>query len=836
MLVLFSLSGACALIYEVLWIRWFGLLLGNFATATAVVLGTFMGGLAMGSALFGRAASRLSPRGALALYGVLEVLLCGLAALSPALLASATPLYMALARTPAASFSRLLVCAGLLLPPTVLMGGTLPALVRALAAASPRDLGVLYSLNTVGAALGTLAAAFLLIPHLGLQTSIWGTCAVNAVVAASALGLARSWRAQESPAPIGMGAASELVRAYSSQTAVYFLAGLSGFAALGFEVALTRLTILTVTGSSVYALALILSCFLAGISLGAGLLGWVRPSGRTQPLLAFALAQSLVWLFSLTTPFWDMLPPRLMMLEAQLSSFTAVQGVHFLIISALMLGATVAFGYSLPVLSVSMRNAGSAEIGNLFAFNTVGALGGAWVTGLLLLPTWGLAPTLLSLGSLALLTAAGAAVLAYRSNRPTLILAALSLAALPVVLPRPDEKVMNAGMYNRPDFYMAESREHRESPSAIAGKLGEIIYQKEGVTARIAVRASSAASHMACIVNGKVDGSTGTGDMHTQLLLAHLPVALHPNPRSVLVIGLGTGITVGSLTLHPEVEEVHVAEIEPAQLEAARLFRQHNHAALDSTKVRVHLDDARHMLLVDAGTYDVIVSEPSNLWVSGMVNLFTEEFYQLVRKRLRPGGVFAQWIHYYRVTDDDLRGLSRTVQSVFPESTVWAHQFGDALIIAGEQPLIVDPEKLTRRMGPPLLTADLARIGVEPEDMIAYFLWGPADMARYSRGGRLCTDDDPFLEFTTARLRYSSDDVQGRWERMQSFGPVDPTPFGDETVAKRVRAGRIFAERGNWARSRAEYQRAIEIEPHTQEALLGLERLETATSLARDDR
>ena len=893
-LACFAASGMCALVYQLVWTRWLGLIVGNFATATASVITAFMAGLALGNWLIGRRCSRLSPARAVRLYAVLEAGLAVLAALSPVLLSSSSPFYPLLAGVSAGAVGRALICLVVLLPPTILMGGTLPALVQAMTAAAPAALGPLYALNTVGGATGPLLAAFIMMPLLGLRATLWATAVLNAAVAATAFFISRRMLAAESTS--GVSTEVETPRAPVTRNAPatggdespawvpYVLAGVSGFLSLGFEIALTRNFVLTVTGGSVYGFAMILSAYLVGLALGAVLVKRYPPANLFQALARFAVAQAVVWAFALTTPFWDVLPPLLVRLWWQPLPFGVLMAADYAIVLALVLVAATAFGFSLPVLAGALPQASSAGIGRLFAANTVGAMLGSALTGFLLLLELGLSNTLLALGSLSLLAAAGAWV-ATRVRRgiapavwaalpfllagagwllgeaadpilvlgllgavPAVVIAAVSVRAapaersallglapvpllllLPFILPQPDVAIMNSGMYNRPQGFKPGGGESQGStPVEAAHRLGKIIYEKDSLTARIAVRAISP-MEMSFIVNGKPDGSTSLVDMYTQIFMAHLPALTHPAPSRVLVIGLGTGTTTGCLALHPAVKEIHVAEIEPAQIEVARIFGRHNYNGIDNPKVRIHLDDARHYLLCDGTKYDVIVSEPSNLWVSGMVNLFTREFYRSAKAHLNPGGVFFQWIHYYRVAPEDVQGMLATFTSVFPEATFWVHQFGDAFLMGRDGGISVDIPAWEKRLATAELTADLRRIQmIPPIQILGFLLWGPKDVARFCAGARLCTDDFPYFEFTSPRVRYSPQMVAEMRVQMQFRGPLEPIPLAKETSALRVKLADMSLDRGSLARAAAEYRRAVALDPGQARARRQLASIESS--------
>ncbi len=825
-LALFTLSGMCALVYQMVWTRWLGLILGNFASATATVVATFMAGLAIGNALAGRFVAGRKPREALRIYGFLEAALAALGALSPLVLSTSSPIYGVLAAAASGAVARALVCALLLLPPTVLMGLTLPSLVQALRAAAPRALGPLYALNTLGGAAGPLLAAFVLMPVMGMRLTAWLTALANAGVAAAAIWLSRAAEGDAVGAePDGGGEPAEGPDAPEPAWPPwipYAFGALSGCIALAFEIALTRLMVLTITGGSVYGFAIILSSFLLGLGLGAWLLRIVPPRNASSAIGAFAMMQGAAWLFAMATPFWDQLPPLLVRIWWEPIPFPILSVLNFSVILGGLLVLTTASGYALPALAAALRPANSASVGRLFAANTLGSLAGTVICGFMLMPWRGLTSSLLIIGDTALLTAAAAASLARPQWRIPILATAPFLAIIAFVMPRPDETIMNAGMYNRPASFRSDAPMGARTPEEAAHNLGRIIYMKDSVTARIVIRARSA-MELTFIVNGKPDGSTSRVDMYTQIFMAQIPALSHPKPERALVIGMGTGTSAGSLSLFPSIREIHVVEIEPAQIDVARYFSVHNNNVLANTKVRVHLDDARHYVLADRTGYDLVVSEPSNLFVSGMVNLFTREFYESVRKRMNPGGVFMQWIHYYRVWPEDLRGMLATFRTVFPHVSLWIHEYGDAFLLAGNEPFSIDPREWKRRMSLPAIAADLARVQVNPpEKLLGYLLWGPADVERYSQGGRVVTDDMPYPEFTTPRMRYTPRATEVLRMQMQTFRPLQPIPLKGESARMRAEFGDLFLENGSMARAEAEYLRATELAPDDRDFALKL--------------
>jgi spermidine synthase len=589
-------------------------------------------------------------------------------------------------------------------------------------------------------------------------------------------------------------------------------AATGGFLSLGFELALTRQFILTVTGGSVFGFASVLASFLAGIGLGAALVRMAPPRGIPSAWRRCAVALVVVWGSAMTTAWWDHVPVLLLPLWLKPLSFSARWVLDGACMTLLTITLTTAFGYLLPALAAAMEGGGeAAAVGPLFSANTLGAVAGSLVTGFVLLPGQGLSATILWLGTAALVAGLVAALLADVPNRRWRWLPMGLLAGLPLLLPVPDPVVMNLGIWNRPILFDPRER-GSYFPLLLRGAArGEIVFQRDSYTGRIAVwrmLRPGGPALLSFIVNGKPDGSNGPSDMFTQVGSVHLAALAHPHPRRALVIGLGTGISAGSLARYAEVESIDIAEHEPAQVEVAHWFGEENAHVLADPRVRVILDDARQVLAQQGAPYDLIFSEPSNLFVSGMVSLYTNGFYRLVRARLAPGGVFLQWLHYYQMRPEDVRGAMRTFLSVFPEATFWINPFGDAFLLARDGGVRIDVGDWQRRAARPAVAADLARLRLSgPLDLLGFFLWGPGDLDRFAGVAPICTDDRPYLEYTTPRNRYSRDSTVAR-VAMQQFGPVDPMPLAGESAALRLRLARLFAERHSDARAGAERARA----------------------------
>jgi spermidine synthase len=805
LLALFAVSGMCGLVYEVVWTRWLGLVTGSFAHATAVAIAVFMGGMALGYIAGGRLAARLSPRRALLLYASLEAGIAALGALSPLLFRASSPVYLALAAHLPFYAIRITVAGCLLFPPAVLMGATLPAI---LPAAGSGRLAGLYAANTLGAAVGPLVAAFILMPRVGMTLTALTAAALNAGVSACAFLLARRTPAGEEEAgkePTGGG----------EGWAIPALAAACGLLALAWETALARLMILLVTGVSVYGLAVTLSSFLAGMSAGAGAAGAVlRRWGRAIPggaLAAVAAALVFPWVASLSLPLWDRIPPLLFRFWSSNPPLWAWQSFNYGAAFLVGLGVAGAFGFALPSLA---PRANPRQAGLLFGANTLGAVVGAPLAGFVLMPLLGVDRTISLLGVLSLLTGAAAAFISLPRYRLPILAGVLFCHFLPFLVPGLDRRIENAGMHMR--TFRFDGMDIMDAME----EAGAIIFQEDGSTARVAVR--STRKVMVLAINGKSDSGTSIMDMLTMTLGAHIAALSRGAPGECLVIGLGAGITAGSLLRYPE-NAVTAVEIEPAVVRAASRFSGVTYDALRDPRLRVVLDDARHFLAVTPLRYDIIVSEPSNLYVSGMANLFTAEFYRLARSRLNPGGVFCQWVHFYEVSPEDCRRAVRTFASAFPQVTLWYLTGGDFFLVGSDFPQALDLGRLRAAYGDWRIADDLKRIGVlTPAAFASFMLMGPADAVAFGGTGNLVTDDLPVPEFTSP---YRMNDLNSPTDNLavlQSFPVRDPVPLAGGSVEDRMDLAGRYRDAGALRRSLVEFRAAARARPSPREAWLGM--------------
>lgn len=772
-LVLYFLSGLAGLLYQVTWSRLLALHMGHNLAALSTVLAAFMGGLATGSALAGRWTPRLTDVAALRLYGWLELAAAALALLvAPALHALGPLLTRAYSDGDGGvwfGFVRAATSLLLVFIPAAAMGGTFPAAVRwfagAAADAAPRA-GRLYAVNTLGAAAGAAAAGFALIPALGLTRTTAAGVALNVAVAAGAFRLAgRAARrdrvarpADAVPAaPKGSRARSGRVRSMRDAAfppalvprsgaplwLVSAALALSGFVGLTLEVAWTR-TLALVIGPTTQAFSLMLSVFIAG--LGAGALVGARVARRlSSPLTALGVSLLAT---SASAGLFNWLIDRVpLTVAARVADASATYGGVLMtqagLAAALLLPAAAALGAAFP-LALSAATARHSRLSRdaslIYAANTAGAIAGSLAAGFVLIPALGLQVTAVLAATLA--AVAGLAVLlAARPGRTALfagVTAATLLGAAGWMLPDWNRAMMSGGAYKH-------SNQVHGADLQAGLEAGRLVYYGEGAGGTVSVRVVAGATSLA--IDGKVDASDA-GDMLTQMLLAHLPLLLHPQPRQVAIIGLGSGVTLGAALRHP-IARADTLEISPEVVEASASFAHVNGRPLDDPRSRLIVGDGRTHLLRGTRRYDVIISEPSNPWMAGLATLFTRDFFLAARARLAEEGLFCQWAHTYDISDADLRSIVATFTSVFPDGTVWFLGDADLLLIGGLAPVEPRLAGIQRAWERPGVAEDLARAGVQDPFSVLSLFGGTRDLlTAYGAGAPIQTDDHMPLEFS----------------------------------------------------------------------------------------
>ncbi len=763
-------SGVGSLALEVVWTRMLRLAFGSTTLAVATILVAYMLGLGLGGLLGGNWSRR--PERGLVWYGWLELGI-GVYALFvpfaldalPGVAASTLP---ELAFWPAA-LARFALSLAVLIAPTIAMGATLPLLVSVVVrdpARSASGIGLLYGLNTAGAVIGTFGATFALFPLVGL----WGANGVGAALDLAAGTVALVWAAPRLPA---LSARAKQPRAETEGKrfpATVIAYAVVGFTSLVYEVAWTRALSLAL-GSSIYAFATMLGAFLSGIALGS--LGGRRAADRSaRPLELYVGGIALLGALALATMLllpW--LPGAFLWLGARVGfSPAATQLLHLLLAFAVMLPPTLVLGALFPLLCRLRAGSGAAGLatGDVYASNTLGSATGAFCAGFLLIPWLGLQGTL-ALAVATNLATAGALWLLHvgvrAGRRSALGAAALALAAALAVLPLPwNTEALTAGFYRAPLLAMDYGIELEPLEGETPPKL---LFYRDGLSGTVSVHEESGRTYLR--INGKTEAGTAR-DMQTQVLSAHVPLLFGGPAKKALVIGYASGITVGSAARHP-LERIDAVEIEPAVLEASRFFEGVSGAPLADPRVRVVIDDGRTFLTYTRERYDVIISEPSNPWLSGVANLFTREYFRAVRRALEPGGRLLQWLPLYGVDQTSVKAILAALRAEFPHVYGLASRYrlGDFLILAGTRPLA--PEELPRLDSlAPGVRADLERVEVySNEDLWSLVRLLPADIEQWlGPAPAENTDANLLVELRAPRTLYA-DTVDANWGEFARF-------------------------------------------------------------------
>ena len=754
---LFFFSGMCGLVYAVVWTRMLGLAIGNTAYAVATMLIAFMGGLALGSGLAGTWAGRV--RRPVRVYAVLETLVGLYCMALPFLIQAAEPLFGAFYRHCFSSFYvfsllRFAVCAALVLLPSTLMGATLPILVKHFARS--RDsigltVGGLYALNMAGAVAGALGAGFVFIPAMGLHLTTWLAGAANVVIGLTAAALDARLPGREPAQPRLRPEREAGWRLYVTALAV------SGFVGMALQIAWTRALALVI-GSSTYAFSLIAAGFILGLAAGSAAFGrwadrWhnrVRALGLTQVGIALAALLTALAVGKL---------PVLMVSVVQRcgDSFGAMQAAGFAMVVAVLLVPTFLMGGMLPlVCKLCIRDPSRAgeAVGRIYAWNILGAIVGSFCGGFILMKLLGAQHAIYAAAAADALM--GALILSRdskctRGMRVLAPVAALGLVAMLCVrLPSWSRLVMASGAYLYSDSYRDVARAMGLNTEKAMQSGVELLFYKDGPSATVSV-IQTVHGHRLLRVNGKTDACTGT-DLLTQRLLGHLPVLVHGRPKRALVVGMGAGITSGSVLRHA-VGKVDSIELRERVVEAARrFFDEPNYGCCDDPRRRIVVADGRTHVALSRERYDVIAAEPPNPWVAGVGSLFTKEFFEQCAHRLAPGGVMASWLHSYHMSLADFRMVVNTFRSAFPESSLWYASAGDYIMIGAKDKLRFDYTQAERLWQRQDVRADLATVGLhEVSDLLPHLLFGPSEMEAFGRGAGINTDDSAQLEFSAPK-------------------------------------------------------------------------------------
>jgi spermidine synthase len=758
LLLLFVGSGCAALIYEIVWFQLIQLVIGSSAVSLGVLLATFMGGMCLGSLLLPRVVS--PERHPLRVYAILEAAIGVLGLFVLLVVPLVGSAYAAASMQGLLGIlSRGLVCAICLLPPTLLMGATLPAIARWVETTpvGVSWLGFFYASNIAGAVFGCLFAGFYLLRVGSMVTATLVAVVVNLGVAA--VGLLLSRRAPHRPTVQDLHDGSEHAREVPGSRAVYAAIALSGLSGLGAEVVWTR-TLSLMLGASVYTFSIILAVFLGGLGLGSSAGSMIargaRPRaalGLCQLLLTAAIAWS-AFMMARALPYWPINPS----LSPSPWITFQVDLVRSLIA---VLPAAVLWGASFPLAIAAVVGPGQdagRTVGRVYAANTVGGIVGSGLFSVVVIPQLGTQQAERALIGVAMLSSAIAfastrrrstvAASARRGREPVTGIGAgqLALVAAAMVL----AVLLFATVPKIPDGLIAYGR-------LLATYTTEprYLYVGEGMNSSIAV-SEEASGARNFHVAGKVEASSLPQDMRLQRMLGHLSALLDHDPQSVLVVGFGAGVTAGSFVTYPGIKRIVICEIEPLIPRVVSTYFTHeNYDVAHDPRVQIVYDDARHFILTTKEKFDVITSDPIHPWVKGAATLYTKEYFALVKAHLKAGGVVTQWVPLYESSPEVVKSEIATFFDVFPDGTVWSNDIqgkGYDVVLAGHAtPQTIDVDAMQTRLAGPnhaRVAQSLADVGFRSALSLLSTYGGQArDLAAWLAGAQINGDSNLRLQY-----------------------------------------------------------------------------------------
>ncbi len=789
---LFLLSGAASLMAQVAWLRYLSLVFGNTTWATATLLAVFMGGLGLGALAFGRWADRWTRP--LALYAAMEAAIGVFALASPAVLGWIDAAYVLVYRSWGNlpwlfAAGRALLAGCFLLPPTILMGGTLPLILKATTRERQEvgtSSGLFYGVNTAGAVLGVALAGFVTVRVVGLEQTLTIAAGLNFVAAAGSLRLAGRLTAPASldrrPREAARPAAG---RRRKWLMALFFAMGATS---LAYEVLWTRILLFHL-GSSVYAYSLMLLLVLVGIG-GGSLLAARWADAVRSPLRA------LIWV-ELGIGLW--IPVQVVLLQqldlmlltaAELivpTTFLRYTAGQLLATLPLLGPPTLLMGISFPLAVRAMNESTErlgADVGGVYGANTLGAVAGSLVAGFLLITTLGTQNALLVVGAA---NAALAAVVAARAAGRALQAAAWCLAVLvaasTLIFPA-DRVILSAGM-----FYGDEPE--------------DLVYFHEDAQATVTIRRreKDEQPYFALAVNGVAVAGTSPELEAVQRMQGHLPMLLGNGIRSVAHIGFGTGGTARAVSLSP-VEEILVVELSPEVIKASdTYFGGINHGVLGDPRVRVEINDGRNFMLASPERFDAVLSDSIHPAYAGNGSLYSLEYFRLIRERLAPGGVASMWLPTYYITPDNYAGILAAFRRVFPEVAVWYEPstLNAFTIVTGKaEPPVWSAEQLRRAFTQPGIRDDLASLGLDgPANLLPLLLVTTTELDPWLDRVAPHTDDRPRVEYESGRLLERNETWLTNFSILLALRPAEPPAAYLDTLPddERERARALYRER-----------------------------------------
>lgn len=764
--LLFFLSGACSLVYETLWIRVLSLGVGSTSAAMSIVLAIFFLGLSVGSWLSGRLQKNASS--ALKSYALLEagIGLYGLLAIYPL-----THFHQILSLLPFVGtlgwlghLGKFALCALLLTPPTLAMGATLPLLVTFFESTratqkSTQAVSLLYAINTLGAAAGTVAASFWLLPTFGITHSNQIAAGANLLIACACFALAR----KTFPVPLQKPTTRPLfLKIEARDKALLGLAFVRGFASLAGEIVWNRYLGIFL-GNNLYGLGLVLSLYLLGIAVGALVLNRIVETLRRPERLFYVLLLIAAIGTALTAFCFKFLPVITLSTGYALGLGSSLLLLKCLFVCALLLPVTIAFGALFP-LTIHLMNRTPEESARalswVYSVNTVGAILGSYLAGIWLVPLIGSSWTL---RIAAVLLAGAAGYFAWHTltaRRAALALASF-VALLVVSLPKTDFSNIIKSAY----LQRVEPGNIAQAMKYFDDQYEKFVWVGEGETSIISLShdpkdGDNYQDYLRLKTNGLNESVYQQKNLQElpryEALLGLLPFLFSDSPRNAFVVGYGGGYTVDLLTSLP-IEKVIVVELEKAILQAASVVHHGKNPLLERPSLALSIEDARFVLATKMhGPLDIIVSQPSHSWLAGAANLFTRDFFQIVSGNLSEKGVFAQWLNLYNMDDTTLASILRTFYTVFPDGAVFSGENDQEMILIGSKsPLRFNLSASRRIESNPALMAKLTDVPFDgPANIFAHFALSRNQVLEVTGGAPSNSDDNAFAESRQSRLFY----------------------------------------------------------------------------------
>ena len=744
---LLFVSGACALVYQVVWARLFGEIFGSTLFAVSAVLAAFMSGLAIGSYALGKIADRSN--NPLRLYGLYEIGI-GVSALAVLIVFNGlTPVYLWLHDIAGHSVTllstgRFVLAFCLIIVPTTLMGATLPILTR-FATDRIERLGMnvagLYSINTAGAILGSLLAGFVLIRLVGIHVTIYLAVAVNIAAGGVAYWLARSVEYGDAGGthPPETSSAAPVISASTARDhrTILWVLAISGFTAFAYEIYWTRALILVV-GSSTYAFVTILSSFLTGIALGGwairGLLDRLKNPMRVFGWIEIAIGLTAAGTIPLVLEITDVGTLQNFLGNVE-GNWDRVLALRFLTAFLVMLLPTLLIGATFPLVAriyaTQLKNTG-ADVGRVYAVNTLGNIAGAIVPAFIVLPLIGIGRGILLMAVLNL----AAGTLVFMNQRLLTGMARVAVPALVLAL-----AVLAVLVPTKLQFPTGISPNH------------EIVFYQEGLAATTQVVVDrDDRQDKSIIVDGSGIGGTGIVD-EKQQMLAHLPVLLHKDAASFLSIGLGSGILVGESAKHSQIERLKVVEIAPSVVAGSAYLSEENGDIHNNPKIDIEINDGVNYLLTTDQRYDIIASDAKTRPEYGSNGVFySKDYYDLARQRLNSGGIFIQWLPLYLPHKDYATVLKTFIES-FPHASLWFAPPGNSYLIGSEQPLQVDYAHVKAMLGDASQPLEgLRKYGITSADaLLSHYVAGDEIIGTAVANARINSLEHPVIEFYALR-------------------------------------------------------------------------------------